>query len=115
MKASPILNLLGKIDITEVFKTKGDLRRWSAKRTIGGVLAITACNDIATNGMTWMAVALAGISVVPICLSFTEKCTSNPPSSPSKRRETSATFTSMQDPVLSPDTQEPKLNRRRKP
>ena len=71
--ASKILGLLSKVDLTEVFKTKGDLKRWSAKRTIGGVLAVTACNDIAYNGMTWMAVVLAGISIIPICLSFTKK------------------------------------------
>lgn len=71
--ASKLLGLLSKVDLTEVFKTKGDLKRWSAKRTIGGVLAVTACNDIAYNGMTWMAVTLAGISIIPICLSFTEK------------------------------------------
>jgi hypothetical protein len=69
-----LLGVLSKVDLTEVFKTKGDLKRWSAKRTIGGVIAMTACNDIAQNGMTWMAVALAAISIIPICLSFTEKC-----------------------------------------
>ena len=69
-----LLGVLSKVDQTEVFKTKGDLKRWSAKRTIGGVIAMTACNDIAQNGMTWMAVALAAISIIPICLSFTEKC-----------------------------------------
>lgn len=74
MKPNPFLTLLSRMDITEIFKTKGDLRRWSAKRTIGGVLALTACNDITYNGMSWMAVALAAISIIPICLSFTEKC-----------------------------------------
>ena len=32
--------------ITEIFKTKGDLKRWSAKRTVGGILALTACEEI---------------------------------------------------------------------
>jgi hypothetical protein len=68
-----VLKILERFDITEAFKTKGDLKRWSAKRTIGGVIAITACNDIITNGMSWQAVVLCGISVVPLCLSFWDK------------------------------------------
>lgn len=68
-----LLQTLTSLDLTEVFKTKGDLKRWSAKRTIGGLIAGTACNDIVLNGITWMAVILAAISIVPICLSFTEK------------------------------------------
>ena len=68
-----VLKILERFDLTEVFKTKGDLKRWSAKRTIGGVIAITACNDIIANGMSWHAVALCGISVVPLCLSFWDK------------------------------------------
>jgi hypothetical protein len=67
-------SLFGKLnlDITEVFKTKGDLKRWSAKRTIGGVIALTACNDIMAHGITWPAVALCAVAVTPLCLSFAE-------------------------------------------
>lgn len=68
-----ILSLLKGVDISEAFKTKGDLKRWSAKRTIGGTIAMTACSDIVANGMSWMAVAMCGISIIPLCLSFTEK------------------------------------------
>lgn len=68
-----VLKILERFDLTEVFKTKGDLKRWSAKRTIGGVIAMTACNDIIANGMSWQAVVLCGISVVPLCLSFWDK------------------------------------------
>jgi hypothetical protein len=68
-----LLQTLMSLDLTEAFKTKGDLKRWSAKRTIGGLIAGTACNDIVLNGISWMAVVLAAISIVPICLSFTEK------------------------------------------
>ena len=70
---NPILSLLGKLDVTEIFKTKGDLKRWSAKRTVGGIIAITACNDIATNGISWEAVVLCFISIIPLCLSFLEE------------------------------------------
>jgi hypothetical protein len=71
VNAAPwIAKALDSLDITEVFKTKGDLKRWSAKRTIGGVIALTACNDILANGITWPAVALCAIAVTPLCLSF---------------------------------------------
>ena len=42
-----IANLLGKLDFTEIFRDKGGLRKWSAKRTIGGVIvtyALTTMN-----------------------------------------------------------------------
>lgn len=68
-----LLKLLGNLDITEAFKTKGDLKRWSAKRTIAAVIVTTACTDIATAGMTWPAVTLCAIGITPVCLSFFEK------------------------------------------
>jgi hypothetical protein len=67
-----LLSFLKGLDITEAFKTKGDLKRWSAKRTIGGVLALTASEVILVHGISWEAVALAGISVVPITASMFE-------------------------------------------
>lgn len=73
-----LLSLLQGVDVTEAFKTKGDLKRWSAKRTIGGLLAMTACSDIVANGMSWEAVVLAFISILPICMSFLEKENRNP-------------------------------------
>jgi hypothetical protein len=68
------ISLFGKLnlDITEVFKTKGDLKRWSAKRTIGGLIALTACNDIVTNGISWPAVAMCAISIIPLVVSLLE-------------------------------------------
>jgi len=67
------LELLKALDITQAFKTKGNLRRWSAKRTVGGLIATTACHDIYTNGITWEAVALCGVAVLPLAMSFLEK------------------------------------------
>jgi hypothetical protein len=69
-----LLSLFGKLnlDVTEVFKTKGDLKRWSAKRTIGGLIAVTACNDIVTNGISWPAVAMCAISIIPLVVSLLE-------------------------------------------
>lgn len=68
-----LAQLIRGLDITEAFKTKGDLKRWSAKRTVGGVLALTASETIIAHGISWEAVALAGISVIPITASMFEK------------------------------------------
>ena len=68
-----LAQLIRGLDITEAFKTKGDLKRWSAKRTVGGVLALTASETIIVHGISWEAVALAGISVIPITASMFEK------------------------------------------
>lgn len=72
--ALDFLSFFGKLnlDVTEVFKTKGDLKRWSAKRTIGGLIAVTACNDIVTNGISWPAVVLCAISIIPLVVSLLE-------------------------------------------
>jgi hypothetical protein len=64
-----LTKLLGSFDLTEAFKTKGDLKRWSAKRTVGGLIATTACADIVTHGISWPAVALCAVAVVPLCIS----------------------------------------------
>lgn len=72
--ALDFLSFFGKLnlDVTEVFKTKGDLKRWSAKRTIGGLIAITACNDIVANGISWPAVVLCAISIIPLSVALLE-------------------------------------------
>lgn len=64
---------LGGIDVSEAFKTKGDLKRWSAKRTIGGLIAGTACYSITEHGMSWEAVAMCAISIVPLVMSLWEE------------------------------------------
>ncbi len=71
-RVSGFTKLLAGIDVTEAFKTKGDLKRWSAKRTVGGLIASTACYDITTHGMSWAAVCLCGIAVVPLVASMFE-------------------------------------------
>ena len=70
---NPLLVLLSKMDITEIFKTKGNLKRWSAKRTIGGVIVLTACSTILETNVSWEAVIMCAIGIVPISLSFFEK------------------------------------------
>jgi hypothetical protein len=63
--------VLAGLDLTEIFKEKGhgDIKRWSAKRTVGGLIATTACVDIAEHGATWPAVTMCAIAVVPLCIS----------------------------------------------
>ena len=68
-----LLEILKKFDLTEIFKTKGKLKRWSAKRSLGGVIVTTAVAEIAKNGMGAEAIILAAIGVLPLCLSFFEK------------------------------------------
>ena len=53
-----IIGLLSKLDISEIFRDKGGLRKWSAKRTIGGVIvtyALTSMNG-RLNGTGWCCV-----------------------------------------------------------
>ena len=65
-----LISLLAKLDLTELLKDKR--LRWSAKRTIGALIAITACNDIVANGVTWMNVCLCFVAVLPLCLALLE-------------------------------------------
>jgi len=67
-----IISMLSKFDLTEVFKGKGDLKRWSSKRTIGGVIVTYALTSMA-GSITWEGVVLCLIGVLPLCLSFLEK------------------------------------------
>jgi hypothetical protein len=74
-QANPFLAALKVLDLTQIFKTKsrrGDLMRWSAKRTVGGAVVLEALYIISTQGLSWQAVTLCGIGVLPLCLSFFE-------------------------------------------
>tara|TARA_Y100001972_G_C7664903_1_gene335945 strand:+ start:1461 stop:1685 length:225 start_codon:yes stop_codon:yes gene_type:complete len=66
-----IIGLLSKLDLTEIFRDKGKLRKWSAKRTIGGVIVTYALTSM--NGqIEWNGVVLCVVGIVPLCLSFFE-------------------------------------------
>ena len=70
-KSNPLLKILGKLDLTEAFKSKGNLKRWSAKRTIGGTIVIYALTSM--NGeIEPLGVLLCFIGILPLCLSFFE-------------------------------------------
>lgn len=68
-----LAKMITGFDLTEMFKTKGDARRWSAKRTIGGTIVITACAEIVEHGVNWPLVTMCAIGIIPICLSFFER------------------------------------------
>lgn len=65
--------ILKSLDLTSIFKDKrfGDLKRWSAKRTIGGVIVIYTLNSMNGN-ITYEGVILCLIGVLPLCLSMFE-------------------------------------------
>ena len=65
--------LFSRLDLTEIFKTKGNLKRWSAKRSIGGVVALTGCSVILEGDLNLYSVALCAIGILPISLSFFER------------------------------------------
>ena len=69
----PAFEILRNLDVTEMFKTKGDLKRWSAKRTIGGAIVTEALWQIHAHGLSWQGIVLAGVGIVPLCLSFFER------------------------------------------
>jgi len=66
-----VIALLSKFDLTEVFRDKGGLRKWSAKRTIGGIIVTYALASM-DGAIEWKGVVLCGVGVLPLCLSFFE-------------------------------------------
>lgn len=69
--SNPILGVLSKLDLTEIFRDKGGLRKWSAKRTVGGVIVTYALTAM-DGGIEWNGVVLCVVGIVPLCLSFFE-------------------------------------------
>ena len=67
-----VLALLSKLDLTEVFRDKGGLRKWSAKRTIGGLIVAYALTSM-DGEIEWKGVVLCVVGILPICLSFFER------------------------------------------
>ena len=66
------LNLLAKLDVTEIFRDKGGLRKWSAKRTIGGLIVTYALASM-DGEIEWKGVVLCVVGILPSCLSFFER------------------------------------------
>jgi len=70
---NPFSIVAAKFDLTELFKGKGNLKRWSLKRTAGGAIVIEALYQIHEFGMSWEGVVMCLIGITPLCLSFLEK------------------------------------------
>ena len=47
----------------------GQRLRWSTRNTMGGVIISTACEQIVIYGITWEAVALCVVGILPLALS----------------------------------------------
>lgn len=59
--------------VTTAIETKGNRRRWSTRNTVGGLIVATACEQIVLHGLTWQAVALCLVGIIPITISFFER------------------------------------------
>tara|TARA_Y100001973_G_scaffold99260_1_gene158199 strand:- start:176 stop:418 length:243 start_codon:yes stop_codon:yes gene_type:complete len=57
--------------ISEVFK--GDNKKWSAKRSVSGVLIGSVVHDVSIQGVTWMNCLMAFIAVLPLIFAAMEK------------------------------------------
>jgi len=66
-----LLKSIGKL--SDVFKEGQRQKKWSAKRSVCGVLVTASVSDMANNGLTWMNVALSLIAVLPLCFSVFQK------------------------------------------
>ena len=56
--------------LPDLFKDKN--KKWSAKRTISGVLVGVISTYLQSNPLSWMVVAFTLVAVAPLCLSFFE-------------------------------------------
>lgn len=60
-----LIKSLGKF--SEVFKEGQRQKKWSAKRSVSGVLVTASVTDMANNGLSTYNVVLAFIAVLPLC------------------------------------------------
>ena len=65
-----LTKILGSVSsVADVFKEGQKQKKWSAKRSVSGVLVAAAVSDISINGISWENVTLAFIAVLPLCFS----------------------------------------------
>jgi uncharacterized protein YfaT (DUF1175 family) len=69
LKNSIIKNIISIIP--DLLKDKN--KKWSAKRTISGVLVYVIAEHLQTHELSWMIIVFTLVSLLPICLSFFEK------------------------------------------
>jgi hypothetical protein len=58
--------------VEAVADSSGNRLRWSTKNTVSGVIVTTACEQVAIHGITWPAVCLCFVGVLPLALSTLE-------------------------------------------
>jgi hypothetical protein len=58
--------------VEAVADSSGNRLRWSTKNTVSGVIVTTACEQIVIHGITWPAVCLCFVGVLPLALSTLE-------------------------------------------
>ena len=66
-----IAKAVGKI--SEVFQEGQRQKKWSAKRSVSGVLVTAAVSDMAANGLTDLNVMLSFIAILPLCFTVFSK------------------------------------------
>tara|TARA_R100000773_G_C4204759_1_gene106041 strand:+ start:521 stop:739 length:219 start_codon:yes stop_codon:yes gene_type:complete len=71
MPAKQITKALSSI--SEVFKEGQRQKKWSAKRSVSGVLVAAAVSDMAATGLTELNVLLSFIAVLPLCFTVFSK------------------------------------------
>tara|TARA_B110000858_G_scaffold186016_1_gene228733 strand:+ start:2622 stop:2837 length:216 start_codon:yes stop_codon:yes gene_type:complete len=71
MQIKAIANSIGKI--ADVFKEGQRSKKWSAKRSVSGVLCTAAIGDMAIGGLTELNVVLSFIAVLPLCFTVFQK------------------------------------------
>jgi len=59
--------------IADVFKEGQRQKKWSAKRSVSGVLVMASVSDMATNGLNEYNVLLSFIAVLPLCFSVFQR------------------------------------------
>ncbi len=66
-----IAKAVGKI--SEVFQEGQRQKKWSAKRSVSGLLVTAAVSDMAANGLTQLNVMLSFIAILPLCFTVFSK------------------------------------------
>jgi len=62
-----LLKSIGKI--SDVFKEGQKQKKWSAKRSVSGILVGASVTDMAQNGLTELNIILSFIAVLPLIFS----------------------------------------------
>tara|TARA_R110001599_G_scaffold347011_1_gene572888 strand:+ start:24849 stop:25115 length:267 start_codon:yes stop_codon:yes gene_type:complete len=62
-----LLKSIGKI--SDIFKEGQKQKKWSAKRSVSGILVGASITDMAQNGLNWMNIILSFIAVLPLIFS----------------------------------------------